>query len=369
MTITDTYFLYQGNLSPPPAYTIEEAGQPVDLTNKTVTFSMRLAGSSVLLLDHVPAQIVNAAQGQVTHAWQAGETNTPGPIVAWYTTNPTTGPASPQDTPEFTFPIFTHSLAWTSAADVAAVVGIDAATDPVGLQVACAGATDVMQSVLARQFRGQTLDTIRPARTECDCWGLRSFGLPLSWGNWAGWFGWGHWDRPEPLGCGSLSQITLSYPVASIQQVKVDGTVLDPSTYRVDEERFLVRLRDPDGTAQRWPACQDLTLPDSAVGTWSVTFVWGQAPPLLAAQAALDLAVQLYRAGNGQPCSLPVGATKVSRNGIQIDRGLLANWSAGQSTGIATVDAACRAYNPNGLTMRPAVFSPDVPRYGRHAGT
>jgi hypothetical protein len=156
--------------------------------------------------------------------------------------------------------------------------------------------------------------------------------------------------------------------VSQVLQVKVDGSVLDPSTYRVDEERLLVRLPNADGTNPGWPICQNMQLPDTQTGTWSVNFTYGIAPPSACLLAAKQLACQLGLAFTGAPCQLPVGTTKVSRAGVTIERGLLADWTKGGSTGLALVDAAIRAYNPAGLLMQSSVYSPDVPDFGRHVG-
>lgn len=367
------YFLYSGDLDPPLNYQIMEAGAPVDLTNKTVTFNARYAGSAVQFITGHAVTIVDAPNGKVRVVWASGETDQSGTVMGWFVTNPNSGPADPQSTPEFTFPIYSHSLAWCSADDIAACTGTSVTDDPVGLLNATQWATDVMQSVLARQFRGVTQDTIRPTRLGCQCWGAPSpgGGIPFQWGFWAAQgaaLGWGYQDVPAPIGCGWMSEYALSYPVQGIVSVLVDGTALDPSQYRVDEERWLVRLPDANGQNPGWPVCQNMTLPSTDSGTWAVTFTWGEPPPRLAIDAAAQLACQLYLSSNGKPCTLPVGATKITRQGVTIERGLLADWTKGGSTGLALVDAAIRAYNPNQLTQEAQVWSPDLPKFGRHAG-
>lgn len=346
-------------------------GQAVDLTGSTVTLVVQdPAGVQTSYAATIGNQVTNKGSVSIT---------CPGPVAAaqtywlawWHVVQ---GPTI-LDTSTFAISILAHGVeapvlvgpasSWITGADV---IAFCPTTNAALADQAAAWATDVLYAVTARQFRGIAFDTIRPARTGCQCWGLAGVALPLTWGNWAGYFGWGHWDLPIPQGCGALSEIKLAYPVSQVLQVKVDGSVLPASSYRVDEERMLVRLADPDGTQQRWPSCQDLRLPDTAAGTWSVEYTWGQSPPQLALDAAKELACQLSQAASGGACALPTGTTRVSRAGITIDRGILANWAKDGSTGLPLVDAAIRAYNPNGLTMRPAVFSPDVPRYGRHVG-
>lgn len=362
-----SYFLYQGQISPAMLYTItQSSGSPTDLTGKTVTITTRRAGSSEFIVDHRPVTIVGApVNGDIQYDPIAGDTDLPGTILFFLTV---TSGGVPEDTPEATFVIYTHKRPWCSPGDVAKAAGVTVPTDAGDLLDAALGASDVMHALLARQFRGTHQDTIRPTRVGCACWLGPASGIPLTWGWWGAWLGWGSADAPMPAGCGYLSEYTLSYPVQSIVDVKVDGVTLPSSEYRVDERRRLVRLANPDGQNPGWPACQDMSLDDTHQGTWSVTYLWGEPPPRIACMAAAQLAAQLYLVGQGKPCSLPVGTTKVTRLGVTIERGLLADWTKGGSTGLALVDAAVRAFNPNGLGMRPSVYSPDLPRYGLHVG-
>lgn len=354
------YFLYVANGDPSFTYTVTDANGPVNLTGKTVTLSMRQAGSEPLLLDHVTPTILQPpTNGKIQYDWATGQPSVSGQLLLWLTIDG-------QDTPEFSIPVYTHMLAWCAPCD-AAQFGADE-SDPLVLK-ACQWATDIMQSVLARQFRGIHNDFIRPSRVGCGCWLSPGFGLPLMWGLWAGFFGWGAADQPAPQGCGWLSQIQLSFPVSAIIEVKVDGVVIPPTAYRVDESRFLVRLADANGINPGWPICQDMTQPDTKPSTWSVAYQWGMVPPQLACDAAAQLAGQLVKSAKGQACALPTGATKVTRQGITIERGLLADFTKGGSTGLVLVDAAIRAYNPTGLTIGSAVYSPDLPQFGRHVGT
>lgn len=362
-----SYFLYKGQIAPALQYRITtSSGGVYDLTGKTVQITTRRAGSSVPIVDHRLATITVAATGDVEVDWLVGDTDYAGTILAYFTV---ISAGVPEDTPEFSFPIYTHSVPWCSAGDVAKAAGVTVPTDGGDLIDAALGGTDVMHSLLARQFRGVNQDTIRPSRVGCACWLGPAVGLPLIWGFWGGWMGWGSVDQPSALGCGWLSEYVLSYPVQSIVAVKIDGVAIPTTEYRVDEERRLVRLPNPDGTNPGWPACQDMSLDDTKPGTWSVTYQWGQPPPRLAVLAAAELGAQFYNLVNGKPCQLPVGTTKVTRAGVTIERGLLADWTKGGSTGLPLVDAAIRAFNPNNLMQRPSVYSPDVPRYGLHAGS
>jgi hypothetical protein len=59
--------------------------------------------------------------------------------------------------------------------------------------------------------------------------------------------------------CTVLSEVILPGPVGGVTEILIDGAVLDPLAYRVDNGNRLVRL---DGGV--WPACQDMANPGSA---------------------------------------------------------------------------------------------------------
>jgi hypothetical protein len=158
-------------------------------------------------------------------------------------------------------------------------------------------------------------------------------------------------------GCGCLGtrEVTLYGNASSITQVKVDGAVLDPSAYRLDPGGRLVRL---DGEA--WPLCQNLAAPDTEDGTWSVTYTQGAAVDGLGAYAAGLLAGELVKACSGGECDLPASVTQIVRNGITMTLGTGA--FPGGRTGIQGVDAYLERWNPQGHTIPPLVWSPDLAR-------
>jgi hypothetical protein len=113
--------------------------------------------------------------------------------------------------------------------------------------------------------------------------------------------------------CTRLEQVELPYPVADVTQVKVDGVILDPSAYRVDEWRYLVRL---DGGL--WPRCNDLNLPDTELDTWSVTARYGTEVPELGKIAVGELATQIVRRCMGASgCTIPASTVRsINRQGV-----------------------------------------------------
>lgn len=152
--------------------------------------------------------------------------------------------------------------------------------------------------------------------------------------------------------CTSLCEVVMPAEVGGIAEVKVDGAVLDPTAYRVDNGNRLVRT---DGGC--WPSCQNMALDDTEAGTFSVSYYPGLAPNDLLRYAAGLLAAEFYLACSGKECRLPTGVTQISRAGVsmEVQTGLF----AGGSTGITEVDAIIRIYNPSALKGPSRVLSPD----------
>lgn len=235
-------------------------------------------------------------------------------------------------------------------------------------------ASELLYELSARQFAGVCEVTVRPCRLGCGCWG-DSWGILDSswfWGYGSmGWgYGWGWWDaNGTSCGCGCDERLLLSgYPVISITEVVVGADVIDPSGYELQAERYLQRLFDASTdppTPRFWPQCQNLSVPLGQPSTWSVTYSFGVEPPVLGAQAATEMAWQLWLAQhNPGECMLPTGVTRVVRQGVTIERVLpmFGRDEAGRirGSGLVVTDAFLAAYNPNGSRRRPAVWSPDV---------
>lgn len=246
--------------------------------------------------------------------------------------------------------------AWVTAEDLATCCGIEVSSDTNdALEAAAEAASDVLFTLSGRQYRGVCGPvTVRPCGTRNRCY------TP------------GRDDHIRSCGCAPLSTVLLpGYPVLEIGLVKIDGEVVPPSEYRLDERRKLVRLADADGDMQWWPACQRLDLADTEERTFSVTYYYGVAAPSLAVAAASQLGCELYRAcsGEGGECNLPQGTTKVTRQGITIERGVLAAFIRGAQTGLVSVDAFLATFGMDGAKRRPAVWSPDGPKYAKQQGT
>ena len=119
----------------------------------------------------------------------------------------------------------------------------------------------------------------------------------------------------ELCSCNRVASIDLPGPVNSVVSVVIDGDELDPSAYRVDNSRSLIRV---DGGS--WPECQDLSLPAGEPGTWTVTYRWGVEVPVGGQIAATVLACEMAKAvARDKSCGLPERITQsVSREGVTV---------------------------------------------------
>lgn len=198
--------------------------------------------------------------------------------------------------------------------------------------------------------------TVRPCRRDCNTRTWRTYPVRGYMGS-TPWFPvqlGGAWLN---IGCGCSTscscsrvfEIRLSSAASAVSEVKVDGVVLDASSYRLDPGGRLVRTDGID-----WPLCQDLNAPDTEAGTWSVTYTPGAAVDGLGAAAAGLLASQYARALNGGDCELPDTVTQVVRLGVTMT--LAPGSFPGGRTGIRIVDDYLTFYNPYGYIGVPSAM-------------
>jgi hypothetical protein len=226
-------------------------------------------------------------------------------------------------------------------------------------------ASQLLYELSGRQFSGLCAATsYRPPCDACWCgYQILSRGYVI-----------GPWDYGYPLYlCDSCmiacapSRVKLAgYPVREITSVKIDGDTLDPSEYVIWNHRYLTRLDNA-----RWPMMQDLTLPDTEEGTFSISYTYGASPPLMGQAAAAELACELYKMCAGATCALPNGTTRVTRQGIVIEKLAFTSWAFRERswrTGLPQVDAFLSAYNPGGIRRRPVFWAPGKRQYAQPTG-
>lgn len=234
-------------------------------------------------------------------------------------------------------------------------------------------ATEMLWALSGRQF-GLCTVTLRPCRR--DCWtsgtwpwgwteflpGAYSFPTPALIGGQ--WFNLICGICGDTCSCTRLSEVDLPAPVHDVVQVKVDGAPLATGAYRVDDDRRLVRV---DGG--EWPRCNDLTVSDTHVGTWSVTARYGQDVPEGGAWAVGELGCQLMLAFNGSSdCKLPPGVTTLVRQGVTVQMNTVTDLLKDGLTGLYLVDTFIATWNPGRLRRRARTYSVDGPN-PRRVGT
>lgn len=233
----------------------------------------------------------------------------------------------------------------------------DAPCDPddfaPGLLDRCLQASsDLLFELTGRRWPGLCTDTIRPVR-RCRCWG--SSGTRRSS------------DISEPCPCEPAGAQPLpGRPVVSISEVKVDGAVLAPSAYRVDNRAELVRT---DGGG--WYCCQDMTAAASAAGTWQVEYTYGEGPPdggkLAAGALGCQLATLLTPAKTGE-CRLPKRVQTVTRQGVTAVVLDPMTFLEKGRTGLYEVDLFLAAVNRAGIQRAATVRRPERGRSARRTG-
>jgi hypothetical protein len=153
-------------------------------------------------------------------------------------------------------------------------------------------------------------------------------------------------------GCRSLPEIVLPGPIYSVSEVWVDGVVVDPSAYRVDDYNWLVRI---DGGL--WPRCGNLAAEPEEDGSFVVTYDLGAPPPAGAAETAAELACDLAKAYcNDKSCRLPKRIRQKTRQGVTVTFEDLAEGRFGIEVVDLWVDMV------NSRRRRSRVYSPDLPK-------
>lgn len=110
-----------------------------------------------------------------------------------------------------------------------------------------------------------------------------------------------------------LRSVRLPGPVVEIEEVWLDGEILDPSEYRLDYGNVLIR------SYGSWPRTQDLMEPTSEPNTFSITYRRGLAVPVQGQMAAGMLACELYKAYcKDNTCQLPQRLQTITRQGVTV---------------------------------------------------
>lgn len=224
-------------------------------------------------------------------------------------------------------------------------------------------AGDLLWSWTGRRF-GRCLVEVRPCRVGCGSeyttYSGPSMGTQLQPALIGGkWFNLSCGTcRSRVCRCTSTPRsIALPGPVTEIEEVWLDGELLEPSDYRIDGQRRLVRIGgDP------WPMCQDLDADPESGGAFTVRYLRGYEVPVAGQVAAGKLACQLALAATeSDECELPERVQSITRQGVSM--AILDSFEDLEDgrTGIWSVDAWVASVNV-AEPPAPKIISPDYRR-------
>lgn len=177
-------------------------------------------------------------------------------------------------------------------------------------------------------------------------WGFPWYPLHLANGDWTNV----KCPCTDACVCGRC-ELRLPYSVCSVDEVVINGNIIPPEAYRVDDFSKIVLLDNGpavSGTADCWKGCDN-----------SITLTYGRPVPELVRLAAAEFACQLIKRCVGKPCDLPQRVQSISRQGVSATFLDPMEFMGQGFTGIFLVDLAIKTYNPKGLYKKAAVYSPD----------
>lgn len=233
------------------------------------------------------------------------------------------------------------------------------------LQGAIMSATELLWWLSGRRY-GLYTRSLRPCRRPAISWPLSPSPLLNGFGTFPGSMWPLAMEYPEIVMCGNhtgdtcscvmLEQAILPMTCQGVSNVKVDGTVLDPSTYVLyDRGRRLVRT---DGGTFPW--CQDLSKPDTEQGTWSMQVTLGLPVPVTGQRACGELATEFYMQATSGNCKLPTRIQSLSRQGVSVQFIDPQEFLKEGRVGMYLCDLFLGAVNPSRMRSASAVFSPDL---------
>lgn len=213
--------------------------------------------------------------------------------------------------------------------------GLTSPQDDELVEMALDDATDILVKAGGYRYFGPCPQTMRPCR-EC---------------SFNGW-----------CGCCEIDTISLPAETVSVEQVKIDGVIISPSTYEIRflrEGMSLVRIGVGD-RPDRWPYCQKLWRPDTEEDTFSVTYTTGPPVSLVEKQAAIELAIAMIRATPNRGILAIAGADSVSGGGVVINRETGVDGVNDNIDDLPAVGFFRAKWNPYGDRIFSAGWSPEV---------
>lgn len=222
-------------------------------------------------------------------------------------------------------------------------------------------AAEILFSMTGEQWRGTGCeqrmelrsrphagDGVWPSPWVCGCWSVmwqaNYTSVASAWLSRPGWAG----IHPHPVA------VQLDADATAVTEVTLaDGTVLDPTAYRLSGAGWLERI---DG--KHWSVC-------GPTGPTTITYSRGMPPPLGGIIACVNFAIEMVKSWSGEACAIPQTATQVTRQGLSVQIDPTA-FLKDHRTGVIMVDQWIESVNPllkgGGRRRREAqIWSPDLP--------
>lgn len=337
-------------------------GPAVDVSAQTITI-IKVSDASIVL-GPTGVGIVHLATGLYSFSWPIPPAQDPGDyVVVW---NATDAALEPVQTSEL---IGVQNISSSSSGDPCDVWDLDVSCcqefwDTLSADEqtrALKMASYYLWANTGRRYNNCPV-TVRPCGNDCNDDGIG--GWYWSGGMFVPYVVDGVWRNcwcscagSSCCACRPSCQVYLPGPVREIVSVVVDGVVVDPATYRVDDGRWLVRT----GAGNCWPQCQDFNV-SSGAGTMFVTYGRGEAPPTALLSAGGGLACEYAKMCRGEECRLaPAFVTSISRQGVEFTMANPVELLQLGITGIWELDQLIAADNPFRLTHRLRLLTPDEP--------
>lgn len=229
-------------------------------------------------------------------------------------------------------------------------------------------ATDVLWHRTGGRF-GLCPELIRPCRRRCYpdrhgtgiLWDQRTYPLDPYVNN-GRWFNFGCGCSRMDCGCKPPCALRLPGPVNAVLEVRIDGALIPADQYQlVARAGYADLLRTGGMQGPCWPTCQNLELPETEPGTFSVLYLRGRPVPVAGVRALGVLAAEIYKQCTGASgCRLPERVRTVTREGTTYDMFDPGEWLTQGLTGLRDVDTWINTVNPNGLRQPAAVISLDL---------
>ncbi len=347
----------QGSTRPLTALFFSAPGVPVAVSGLSLTV-IRLSDGLPVAGFPLAGPFVNPVVGTYIYSWSIPAAQPVGEYLVSWSGNVAGDPINATETIEVTLsggsllgPCFSS---WDI--DTSCCADFWATLTPAEQATATSVAVFTIWAATGRRY-GPCPVTVRPCGPYCSDNGIAGY----SWSNgvfvpyivngvWRNcWCGMAGGCRCEPS-----QQIYLPGPVASVTSVTQDGVLVDPSAYRVDDLRWLVRT---DGNA--WTQCQDYDV-DSGTGTLIVSYNRGNEVPAHLMVAAGIYACEWAKACQGTACELPSRVVTLSRQGTTFQMTDIDNLLTRGLTGIQRVDQLIALENPYGVPWRMRLYSPDM---------